>query len=106
MRTVARCWKSASTRPSVTVGEQLVLRDQDREFDRPAVDRLAYRFQFLQLLCDAVYHRTDAANEQFDRAQFGAIGGATIAVGQSNGRPIGYRPVPEGTPRWGADWKS
>jgi gluconate 2-dehydrogenase alpha chain len=45
------------------------------------------------------------ANEQFDRAQFGAIGGATIAVGQSNGRPIGYRPVPEGTPRWGADWK-
>ena len=56
MRTVARCWKSASTRPSVTVGEQLVLRDQDREFDRPAVDRLAYRFQFLQLLCDAVYH--------------------------------------------------
>ncbi len=45
------------------------------------------------------------ANEQFDRAQFGAVGGATIAVGQSNGRPIGYRPVPEGTPRWGADWK-
>ena len=33
------------------------------------------------------------------------IGGATIAVGQSNGRPIGYRPVPPGTARWGADWK-
>ena len=29
----------------------------------------------------------------------------TIAVGQSNGRPIGYRPVPAGTPRWGAAWK-
>ena len=24
---------------------------------------------------------------------------------QSNGRPIGYRPVPAGTPRWGAEWK-
>ena len=45
------------------------------------------------------------ANEQFDRAAMGAIGGATITVGQSNGRPIGYRPVPQGTPRWGADWK-
>jgi len=35
----------------------------------------------------------------------GALGGATINVGQSNGRPIGYRPVPAGTPRWGAEWK-
>ena len=26
-------------------------------------------------------------------------------MGQSNGRPIGYRPVPAGTPRWGAAWK-
>ena len=45
------------------------------------------------------------ANEQFDRAPLGALGGATISVGQSNGRPIGYRPVPTGTPRWGAEWK-
>src|SRR4029450_13030370 len=42
------------------------------------------------------------ANDQFDRAAIGALGGATITVGQSNGRPIGYRPVPAGTPRWGA----
>ena len=35
----------------------------------------------------------------------GAVGGATIRVGQSNGRPIGYRPVPPGTPRWGSEWK-
>ena len=45
------------------------------------------------------------ANEAFDRAQMSAIGGATITVGQSNGRPIGYRPVPAGTPRWGSEWK-
>ena len=45
------------------------------------------------------------ANEQFDRGPMGAVGGATIGVTQSNGRPIGYRPVPAGTPRWGAEWK-
>jgi gluconate 2-dehydrogenase alpha chain len=46
------------------------------------------------------------ANPAFDRAPVGAIGGATVAVGQSNGRPIGYRPVPAGTPRWGSAWKA
>src|SRR5262245_51358467 len=45
------------------------------------------------------------ASEQFDRSPLKAVGGATIVVGQSNGRPIGYRPVPAGTPRWGAEWK-
>jgi len=45
------------------------------------------------------------ANADFDRKLMGGIGGATITVGQSNGRPIGYRPVPAGTPRWGAEWK-
>jgi gluconate 2-dehydrogenase alpha chain len=45
------------------------------------------------------------ANQAFDRGPLKAIGGATIAVGQSNGRPIGYRPVPPGTPRWGSAWK-
>ena len=45
------------------------------------------------------------ANEMFDHAQMGGVGGATIIVGQSNGRPIGTRPVPQGTPRWGAAWK-
>lgn len=46
------------------------------------------------------------ANPAFDRGPVGAIGGATVAVGQSNGRPIGYRPVPAGTPRWGSAWKA
>ena len=45
------------------------------------------------------------ANQAFDRGAPGVVGGATIRVGQSNGRPIGYRPVPPGTPRWGAEWK-
>jgi len=45
------------------------------------------------------------ANTAFDRGPIGVIGGATIAAGGTNGRPIGYRPVPPGTPRWGAEWK-
>jgi gluconate 2-dehydrogenase alpha chain len=45
------------------------------------------------------------ANAAFDRGPLGAVGGATISVGGSNGRPIGYRPVPSGTPRWGPAWK-
>jgi gluconate 2-dehydrogenase alpha chain len=45
------------------------------------------------------------ANEAFDSGKAGFIGGATIGVGSSGGRPIGYRPVPPGTPRWGSAWK-
>jgi gluconate 2-dehydrogenase alpha chain len=45
------------------------------------------------------------ANWGFDRSTHGGIGGYYIAVGGSNGRPIGYRPVPNGTPQWGSDWK-
>lgn len=45
------------------------------------------------------------ANSEFDRGPLKAIGGATMGAGHSNGRPIGYRPVPAGTPRWGAAWK-
>ena len=45
------------------------------------------------------------ANEAFDNGKAGFIGGATIGVGSSGGRPILFRPVPPGTPRWGSDWK-
>lgn len=45
------------------------------------------------------------ANPAFDRAPVGVVGGATIGAGINSGRPIGYHPVPPGTPRWGADWK-
>ena len=33
------------------------------------------------------------------------MGGASISSGGTNGRPIEYRPLPPGTPRWGAQWK-
>ena len=45
------------------------------------------------------------ANPAFDPAPVGVVGGATIGAGINSGRPIGYHPVPPGTPRWGADWK-
>jgi len=44
-------------------------------------------------------------NWEFDRRPHNYIGGSTIAAGGTNGRPIGYRPVPAGTPRWGTEWK-
>jgi len=45
------------------------------------------------------------ANENFDNAKAGFIGGGTIGSSSSGGRPISYRPVPPGTPRWGSEWK-
>jgi len=45
------------------------------------------------------------ANWNFDRGPHGFIGGSTIGAGLSGGRPIGYRPVPPGTPAWGSKWK-
>ena len=45
------------------------------------------------------------ANWAFDRAKHGYVGGSTIGAGIYNGRPISYRPVPPGTPRWGSKWK-
>ena len=44
-------------------------------------------------------------NWAFDRAPHGFIGGFYITSGGSNGRPIGYRPLPSGTPQWGTAWK-
>jgi gluconate 2-dehydrogenase alpha chain len=51
--------------------------------------------------------RTDDfhSNWNFDRSKFGYVGGATLGAGMTNGRPIAYRPVPAGTPRWGKAWK-
>jgi gluconate 2-dehydrogenase alpha chain len=45
------------------------------------------------------------ANEEFDNAKAGFIGGGTVAASSAGGRPIAYRPVPPGTPRWGSEWK-
>jgi gluconate 2-dehydrogenase alpha chain len=45
------------------------------------------------------------ANEAFDNGKYGFIGGATIGSSAGDGRPIGFHPVPPGTPRWGSAWK-
>ena len=47
----------------------------------------------------------DFNNDAFDHGPAGFVGGASIACIPTNGRPIGFRPVPPGTPRWGAEWK-
>lgn len=51
------------------------------------------------IVCD------DFNNDAFDHGPVGFLGGASIACIPTNGRPIGFRPVPPGTPRWGAEWK-
>jgi gluconate 2-dehydrogenase alpha chain len=48
----------------------------------------------------------DFNGDNFDHAKLGFGGGASISTIITNGRPILYRPVPPGTPRWGAAWKS
>jgi gluconate 2-dehydrogenase alpha chain len=41
----------------------------------------------------------------FDHAKKGFIGGGGISTASAGGRPIGFRPVPPGTPAWGTEWK-
>jgi gluconate 2-dehydrogenase alpha chain len=44
-------------------------------------------------------------NDNFDHTGLGFLGGAYISAGVYNGRPIGHRMLPPGTPRWGTRWK-
>jgi gluconate 2-dehydrogenase alpha chain len=44
--------------------------------------------------------------DNFDHGPHGFIGGGYMGQVQTNGRPIETTPVPAGTPRWGAAWKS
>jgi gluconate 2-dehydrogenase alpha chain len=46
------------------------------------------------------------SNEAFDRGPVGAIGGYMLSAGFNTALPIGYRPVPGGTPAWGKEWKA
>jgi gluconate 2-dehydrogenase alpha chain len=48
----------------------------------------------------------NSTNVQFDRAKAGFIGGYNVGSGFNTALPIGYRPVPRGTPAWGKAWKS
>jgi gluconate 2-dehydrogenase alpha chain len=47
----------------------------------------------------------DFNGDAFDHSQLDFVGGGGVSCGTSNGRPIGYHPTPEGTPRWGSKWK-
>ena len=45
-------------------------------------------------------------NWGFDRGPHGFVGGYTVGSGFNTALPIGYRPVPRGTPQWGKAWKA
>jgi gluconate 2-dehydrogenase alpha chain len=45
-------------------------------------------------------------NWAFDRGPHGFVGGYNVGAGFNTNLPIGYRPVPSGTPQWGTAWKS
>jgi gluconate 2-dehydrogenase alpha chain len=45
-------------------------------------------------------------NWAFDRGPHGFVGGYSVAGGFNTALPIGYRPVPRGTPQWGKAWKA
>jgi gluconate 2-dehydrogenase alpha chain len=47
----------------------------------------------------------DVNGDNFDHAGLGFLGGAKLFCSPASGRPIMFRPVPPGTPRWGAAWK-
>ncbi len=44
-------------------------------------------------------------NDNFDHAGLGFLGGGGISANVFNGRPIGARRTPPGTPQWGTAWK-
>lgn len=47
----------------------------------------------------------DFNGDNFDHSGLGFISGGYIISAHTGGRPIQYRPVPDGTPPWGGDWK-
>ncbi len=47
----------------------------------------------------------DYNGDNFDHTGLGFIGGGYIACWDTNGRPIEHHPTPQGTPKWGSQWK-
>ena len=43
--------------------------------------------------------------DNFDHSGLGFIGGGFMQAGSNGARPIEVRPVRQGTPRWGSEWK-
>ncbi len=44
-------------------------------------------------------------NDNFDHSGLGFFGGGSIRITPIGAAPIGYRPTPPGTPKWGSEWK-
>lgn len=44
-------------------------------------------------------------NDNFDHTGLGFFGGGSTRVTPIGAAPIGNRPIPPGTPRWGSEWK-
>ncbi len=53
-------------------------------------------------LCTAI---DDFNGDNYDHSGLGFVGGGYIVVNSRGGAPINTRPVPSGTPAWGAQWK-
>jgi gluconate 2-dehydrogenase alpha chain len=47
----------------------------------------------------------DFNGDNFDHSDLGFIGGAYINSAATGAQPIRVRPVPDGTPQWGSEWK-
>lgn len=47
----------------------------------------------------------DFNGDNFDHSGLGFIGGGYIALWTTGARPIETHPTPDGTPKWGSDWK-
>jgi gluconate 2-dehydrogenase alpha chain len=47
----------------------------------------------------------DYNGDNFDHTGLGFVGGGYMGMVQTGARPIQTRPVPKGTPKWGAEWK-
>ncbi|MGE5505597.1 MAG: GMC oxidoreductase, partial [Actinomycetota bacterium] len=43
--------------------------------------------------------------DNFDHAGLGFISGGYLIAAQLGARPIQFHPVPDGTPKWGTEWK-
>jgi gluconate 2-dehydrogenase alpha chain len=54
----------------------------------------------------AGYSVDDWNGDNFDHSGLGFIGGGDLGVASSFGMPIGFQPVPPGTPAWGSGWKA
>ena len=84
--------------------QELLLSDRRR---RDAV----LRRQALQSVHERGRHRTSPSTTSTSTgssiaAPHGFVGGYNVAAGFNTALPIGYRPVPRGTPQWGKAWKA